>query len=122
MNTEQGKRLSTLSEEQLDALPFGAIRITRDGVIQSYNHYEADLARLDPQHVVGKNFFREVAPCTGVKGFEGRLHTFLTTDDTTSETFAYRFPFAHGSVDVAVTFVQLAGTDSILIAVERVDQ
>jgi photoactive yellow protein len=110
-----------MSEEQLDELPFGAIVIDAEGMILRYNAFEAHLSHLDPKRVIGKNFFHHVAPCTAVHTFEGRMKEFLASDERVSVTFDYRFPFAHGTVDVAITFMKLSA-DEVLIAVDRVSK
>lgn len=115
-------RLVDLSFDQLDTMPFGAIVVEYDGTIVAYNQYEARLARKDRDRVIGKNFFRDVAPCTAVQAFEGRMRTFITTKDVVSESFDYFFPFSHGSVDVTITFLKLVAKNQILIAVERTDK
>jgi len=69
-------RAFELPPERLDELPFGAIVIDAKGTILEYNEYERRLAHLERAAVVGKNFFRDVAPCTGVQAFEGRLRAF----------------------------------------------
>jgi len=114
-------RLVDLGAEQLDELPFGAIVVKYDGTIVAYNQYEARLAHKERDKVVGKNFFRDVAPCTAVQAFEGRMREFIKTNEQVSESFDYFFPFAHGSVDVTITFLKLGGKEQILIAVERTD-
>lgn len=114
-------RMAEISFDQLDDMPFGAIVVEYDGTIVAYNQYEARLARKDRDLVIGKNFFRDVAPCTAVQAFEGRMRIFLTTKEIVSEGFDYFFPFAHGSVDVTITFLKLAATKQLLIAVERTD-
>jgi photoactive yellow protein len=111
-------RLAALDPAEIDELPFGAIRIDHEGRILGFNQYEARLAHLDAARVIGKNFFRDIAPCTAVKGFEGRLREFITSTDQVSVTFDYFFPFKFDPVDVAITFVKLT-SDQILIAVER---
>ncbi len=112
-------RLADLGEPQLDELPFGAIVVEYDGTIVAYNQYEARLAHKDRDEVIGKNFFRDVAPCTAVQNFEGRLRAFLKTTDRVSESFDYFFPFHHGGVTVEITFLRLRQKGQILIAVER---
>ena len=114
-------RLVDLGAEQLDELPFGAIVVKYDGTIVAYNQYEARLAHKERDKVVGNNFFRDVAPCTAVQAFEGRMREFIKTNEQVSESFDYFFPFAHGSVDVTITFLKLGGKEQILIAVERTD-
>jgi len=112
-------RAFELPPERLDELPFGAIVIDAKGTILEYNEYERRLAHLERAAVVGKNFFRDVAPCTGVQAFEGRLRAFLKTNDRVSESFDYFFPFRHGAVTVEITFLRLPQRDQILIAVEQ---
>jgi photoactive yellow protein len=114
-------RLVDVPFEHLDALPFGAIVVDLNGVIVAYNQYEARLARQDRDAVLGKNFFRDVAPCTSVRAFEGRMLSFAAGKEAVGERFNYFFPFAHGPVDVTITFLKLRGKDQILIAVERTE-
>jgi photoactive yellow protein len=119
MTKEDQLRVPHLSPDEIDVLPFGAIVIDGDGTILRYNEFEARLARLDPSRVVGKNFFKDIAPCTAVRGFEGRLHEFVESQERVSVTFDYRFAFKHGVEDVAITFMKMAADDTIMIAVER---
>ena len=110
-----------MAPEALDALPFGAIVVDYDGNIERYNQYEATLSHLDPDRVIGKNFFRDIAPCTAIQSFEGRLHEFAASSERVSASFDYLFAFAHGPVNVSITFMKSPVRKSILIAVERVD-
>jgi photoactive yellow protein len=112
-------RAFDLPVDRLDELPFGAIVIDAKGTILEYNEYERRLAHMERAAVLGKNFFRDVAPCTGVREFEGRLRIFLKSSDRVSESFDYFFPFRHGPVNVAITFLRLPQKGQILIAVER---
>ena len=105
--------------DKLDELPFGAIVIDPGGTICEYNEYETRLSHFERAAVIGKNFFRDVAPCTAVQNFEGRLRTFLKTTDRVSESFDYFFPFHHGGITVEITFLRLRQQGQILIAVER---
>jgi len=117
---ERMLRLADLGTVEIDELPFGAIRIDYDGTIRSFNQYEARLSRLDAARVVGRNFFRDIAPCTAVKAFEGRMREFIDSSEQVSVSFEYFFSFKHEGVDVAITFVKLVD-DQILIAVERIE-
>jgi photoactive yellow protein len=122
--SEEGRlwRFTDIAVDQLDELPFGAIVVEYDGTIVAYNQYEARMARMQREAVIGRNFFRDIAPCTAVQAFEGRMRAFLSLPDHVSESFDYFFPFVHGSVDVTITFIKLAGKKQILIAVERTDR
>jgi photoactive yellow protein len=113
--------LSGLSFDDFDGASFGGIIVDRTGLIERYNPCESDLSHLSTERVIGKNFFKHVAPCTGVRAFEGRFQDFVASADITSEGFRYFFPFSHGDSDVYVSFVKLHNVESVLIIVERVD-
>lgn len=112
-------RTADLALGTIDRLPFGAIVVDAAGTIVGYNEYETRLSLLARERVIGKNFFRDVAPCTAVAAFEGRMQAFLRTQDRISESFDYFFAFAHGTATVEITFLRLPELDRVLIAVER---
>lgn len=94
--------VETMEAPELDRLPFGAIRLDRDGRILSFNDYEAKLTGRDPKVVVGKNFFTEVAPCTNVQAFEGRFREGVSKEELHA-VFPYKFDFKMSPRDVTVT-------------------
>ena len=67
------ERIERFTESQLDTLPFGAIRLDRDGKILAFNQAEVDLSGRKKENVLGKNFFTDVAPCTNVQEFAGKF-------------------------------------------------
>lgn len=83
----------TISEQELDALPFGVIQIDPDGKILRYNAYESALSGLAPETVMGKNFFRDVAPCTRHEDFLGRFEAERSNSHINLQ-FGFIFPFA----------------------------
>ncbi len=56
--------LALADAEQLDALPFGVVRMDLHGVVVNYNRSESELSGLPPARVIGREFFEQVAPCT----------------------------------------------------------
>lgn len=113
--------LHGLTASEIDALPFGYVALAPDGTIRKYNRYEADLARRDPQQVLGKNFFREVAPCTQVQEFEGRFRRFV--DDENGEphlSFDFEFGFEHGTQKVRIGLVRSPLDREVIMTVNRV--
>jgi photoactive yellow protein len=113
--------LSQLSAAEIDARPFGYIGLTPEGTVRKYNRYEADLARRDPQTVLGRNFFREVAPCTQVQEFEGRFRDFAAgriAEPTLS--FEFTFAFRHGEQRVRIGMVRSPLQDEIILTVNRI--
>ena len=65
--------LHSFSREDLDCLPVGVIRVSKDGVISAYNRFESERFGYQAVEVLGRNFFTEVAPCTSVREFHGRF-------------------------------------------------
>lgn len=113
--------LLDLSAAEIDALPFGYVALAPDGTVRKYNRYEADLARKDPKQVLGKNFFREVAPCTQVQDFEGRFREFAAGEiEGPTLTFDFEFAFRHGNQRVRIGFVRTPLDKEIIMTVNRV--
>lgn len=106
------------SSGELDALPFGAIQLDRDGTILQFNEYEANLSNKRAPDAVGRNFFGEVAPCTDVQEFRGRFATGLT-EGHLHETFDYRFEFKPRPRDVRVTLFYSDATDTVWVFVQE---
>ena len=91
-----------LSASDLDSLPFGVIKVDRQGVVLAYNQSEAQLARRKPEEVLGRNFFTEVAPCTNVKEFADRFRDGVARGNVRL-TFPFVFTFPNRPVHVMVT-------------------
>lgn len=113
--------LSHLSTAQIDSLPFGYIALTPAGIIRKYNRYEADLARKDPKEVLGKSFFRDVAPCTQVQEFEGRFHDFVQHGERSTLSFDFEFQFRHGTQKVRIGFVRSPLDKEVIVTVNRLE-
>ena len=91
--TASGLVLSHLSPEDIDALPFGVIHIDLMGKVLAYNRTEACLAGREAEEVRGRNFFRDIAPCTRHPGFLGR---FLEIRDGRRRSAAFDYVFDYG--------------------------
>jgi photoactive yellow protein len=62
------ERLATMSPADLDALPFGAIRVDPQGRVTAFNDYEARASGVDSGATIGARFF-DIVPCMVVKEF-----------------------------------------------------
>lgn len=100
-----------MTGEGLDSLPFGVIVVNASGKILEYNQYERDLVKMGSRPVIGKNFFDDVAPCTAIQEFKGRLGIFLNSEDTSIEPFEFVFALPSGAQKVSVIFARLARDD-----------
>jgi photoactive yellow protein len=60
--------LEVMSREQMDALPFGVVRLDWNGDVRYFSEQEKLLSgyRLDPN---GRNWLRDVAPCMSTPAF-----------------------------------------------------
>ncbi|MCJ2121105.1 hypothetical protein [Methylobacterium sp. J-077] len=55
--------LDALDGERLDALPFGVVGLSSEGVVEIYNATEAQLAGLPRDSVLGTHYFSATAQC-----------------------------------------------------------
>lgn len=95
-------RLDDLSDADLDAAPFGIIALNAQGVVERYNLAESRLARLDRAQVLGRSFFKTVAPCTATPEFQGRWAAVAGNPAAAPVQFSYVFDFKFGAQDVEV--------------------
>lgn len=112
------EEIDRMSEGELDELPFGAIRLDKEGKILSYNMTESKLTGRDPKRVIGKNFFDEVAPCTNVQSFAGRFREGVAKGEM-HIIFPYRFDFQMAPRDVTVTLFYSAQTGTAWVFVRE---
>jgi photoactive yellow protein len=110
--------IDRMNEEELDALPFGAIRLDKTGRILSYNMTESKLTGRDPKRVIGRNFFTDVAPCTNVQSFAGRFREGVAKGDL-HVIFPYRFDFEMAPRDVSVTLFYAKASETAWVFVRE---
>ncbi|MGF1544577.1 MAG: photoactive yellow protein [Parvularculaceae bacterium] len=82
-------------------LPFGAILLDRQGKILKYNKAEGLIAGRDPDDVLGKNFFSDIAPCAKGKRFHGEFLKFYKTGEINT-MFDYEFEYKMKPVKVRI--------------------
>jgi photoactive yellow protein len=85
-------KIDSMSTAEVDGLNLGAIQLDRDGKILAFNRFESSLAKLSAESVLGRNFFRDVAPCTDVKEFSGKFREGVA-NKSLNVSFRYRFIF-----------------------------
>lgn len=87
-----GEQLRNVSEDELNAAPFGITQLDDDGIVQFYNTYESELSGVDPEKALGQNFFNELAPCSNNRIFYGRFRDGLKSGEM-DEHFTYTFTY-----------------------------
>ena len=108
------------SDAELDSLPFGVICLDENGIILRYNSYEARMARLDRNQVLGRVFFGEIAPCTKNEEFEGRFRKMVVEKNNGEMVrFNFIFDFKFGAQDVAIEMLKAPSFDRYYLFVNR---
>lgn len=102
LTVEESRRISTLTEAELDKLPFGTIRLSPEGKVTGFNATEELLTGLRPNDVIGRYFFTEVAPCANVREFAGRFKEGVEKGEL-HVSFPYVFDFKKKPRTVHVT-------------------
>ena len=87
--TDIAERLATVDDATLDVLQFGIIGFDAQTIVQRYNTFESQLARLDKSRVVGHPFFTSVAPCMNNFLVAQRFEDALATGDSLDATLDY---------------------------------
>ena len=70
------RAVEALSQAEIDALPFGAIRLAADGKVAVYSEAERRLSGYRAE-VLDRPFFTEIAPCMNNAAFRGRIDRAL---------------------------------------------
>ena len=110
--------LSKMSPRSLDQLAFGAIQLDDAGIILSYNSAEAAITGRTAAAVVGKNFFREVAPCTNTPKFKGTFDAGVKSGDLNT-MFEYVFDYNMTPTKVKIHMKKGIGGRGFWIFVKR---
>lgn len=88
---ERVDHLPQMSAAEADRLPYGVIQVDREGTVVGYNRVEEEESGRRRERVLGRNFFRDVAPCTSVREFEGRFRDMVARGEPAREAFRYVF-------------------------------
>ncbi len=111
--------LAKMDDSQLDNLAFGAIQLDAEGNILQYNAAEGDITGRDPKQVIGKNFFKDVAPCTDSPEFSGKFKEGVASGNLNT-MFEYTFDYQMTPTKVKVHMKKALSGDSYWVFVKRV--
>jgi photoactive yellow protein len=111
------ENLAQLSAQEADALPYGLIVLDARGVVAGYNAAESRLSGLPRSRVIGRDFFRHVAPCTRVRGLGELYGRMVETGEpeSTQLDFVFRFPGGERPVFIVMAYVAAIGRGLLLI-------
>ena len=105
-------RLAACSDGDLDALGFGIVEMDLDGKVLRYNAVEAQFSGLAPERVVGRHFFRDVAPCSNNRRVAARY-----AKPALDETIAYTFALRMKPVPVTLRMIRTLDSDRMYLLV-----
>lgn len=114
--------LMELTTDDLDLLPFGFVTVDDDGVVEAFNAFEERLSGLQAARVLGRNFFRDVAPCTAVQEFEGRYRAMVERGEAGMDRFRYLFRFQSGERMVQITMTYMPDKKKGVLIVRNLDR
>jgi photoactive yellow protein len=78
----------------LEQLPVGVVLLDARGRVVQYNRYEEVLAGRSRDEVLGREFFRDVAPCMNVRELGGRFYEEIGRTPIALQ-LEFSFPFPH---------------------------
>jgi photoactive yellow protein len=106
-----------LTKADVDALPFGAIRLDRDNRVVFYSKAEARLSGYGERPSIGKIFFTDIAPCMADPKFAERVAAARETGKLDIE-FGWVGDFSDRSRELQVR-VQSASDGGIWLFIRR---
>lgn len=111
--------LNRMAEKDIDKLAFGAVELDKNGTVLRYNAAEGAITGRSPTAVIGKNFFREVAPCTSKPAFKGVFDAGVRNGDLNT-MFEYVFDYQMKPTKVKVHMKKALSGGNFWIFVKRV--
>jgi photoactive yellow protein len=102
------------------ALPFGYLSLDEDGTVNRYNPFGAEGASVDPDAVVGKNFFSEVFASPEIEKLEARFKEFLKGSESPSMSANVDLKRGPRSLRIHVGFVRSPLKDEVIVTVNPV--
>lgn len=110
--------VQNMTYPELDMMNYGVVTVDQNADILFLNDWEARLKGIAREKFIGKNWFKDIAPCTRVPAFEGRFRQFVRGEAAMpSEAFDFVYPISSGTHYVKVLFVpgKKPGTVHIVI-------
>lgn len=116
--TDFENALAKMDPSKIDKLAYGAVQLDATGKVLAYNAAEGEITGRDPKAMIGKNFFKDVAPCTQSPRFEGVFRDGVKSGSL-SVVFDYTFDYKMKPTQVRVHMKKAIAGDSYWILVKR---
>ncbi|BEV01190.1 hypothetical protein [Novosphingobium olei] len=79
--------MEALSCDEIDQLPFGAIKLDKDDRVVFYSKREAIASGMGERGQVGRDFFKDIAPCFATDEFLGLVAEARSAPDFSMELY-----------------------------------
>ena len=110
---DAARNLADMSDAEFDRLPYGVVEMDHAMTVRRYNATESCYSGLPPSRVLGRNFFREVAPCSDNRHVAGRYR-----QDSLDETLDYTFSLRMRPVPVKLRMLKPAEGELMYLLVQ----
>jgi photoactive yellow protein len=111
------EEIEKMSPAEIDGLPFGAIRLDREGRVITYNAFEAEAAGFGQQDIIGRRFV-ELAPCILVREFVAAAAR-VESGEGVDDVVRYVFPHHGAACVVSVRLYAAPGDDRLWLLVSK---
>jgi photoactive yellow protein len=112
--------LPSLTANQLDELDFGCVKVNDKGLVEMYNLWESEFAGVPQETAMGRNFFRELAPCTNNRLIFGRFKEGVEQDNLNT-IVSYAFTYKMRPTLVKVHLYRDPATKTNWVLVQKHD-
>ncbi len=112
-------RLDKASDAELDALPYGVIGIDAEGKACRYSVFEARMAGLEREQVLGRHFFEEVGRCMNNSMVARRFDNALAKGESLDCVIDYVIAFKSQLTPVKLRLLSLPGSRLRYLLVQR---
>jgi len=110
--------IAKMTASGIDGLAFGAIELDAQGKILRYNVTEGQITGRKASDVIGKNFFKDVAPCTDTPAFKGEFDKGVKSG-ALNVIFEYVFDYQMAATKVKVHMKKAIAGDNYWVFVKR---
>jgi photoactive yellow protein len=111
-------KLPSMSESEIDGLPYGVVGLTDGGQIVKYSRYQSELANVEKKNAMGKGFFKEIAPCTQNGLFAINFDKGVKSNALDAE-FPYTFTYKMKPTNVLVHMYRCTATRTNWVLVKK---
>jgi photoactive yellow protein len=105
------EKVEGMSEDELNSLEYGVVKLDNEGKILFYNSYESKLSGIDPGEATGKNFFYDIAPCTNNRLFLGSFQKGVE-EGAMKILFFYTFTYRMRPTNVRILYLKKSGSSA----------